>query len=387
MPNSSGKLRGIDDGVLHRKSCRLTLRARPHISLLSFAQAARLHNFVRPTMTESALIDIRDGRHPLQELCVDHFQPNDTQLRAGHEGQEDESPISASRCPSIQVLTGANGCGKSIYLKQAGLICFMAQIGSFVPAQSATIGVVDQILTRIQNQDAVAKGLSSFASDLRQVSRALQGCTRRSLLLLDEVGKGTAAIDGASIFAATLRHLAAKGIECPRTIATTHFHDILRPDILPFDEPLGLLQIFHFEINLAAPLQARGAAAEFDSPLTFLYRLQPGKAHSSHAAHCARACGVPEDVVARAVYVTQLAEKGELSTLQLEALTMEEVGANEGVTAGSSLIARATRAEDRLRRFLELDIAADIRRLEEGVAIASPMARVKEILAHTLDDE
>lgn len=110
-------------------------------SLLSFARAARFYNYVRPRVTEDGIIEIQGGRHPLQEMVVESFQPNDTHIKAGH---EETRPKLDDDLPTIQILTGANGCGKSVYLKQVALIVFMAQIGSFVPAQSARISVCDQ---------------------------------------------------------------------------------------------------------------------------------------------------------------------------------------------------------------------------------------------------
>ena len=168
--------------------------------LLSLAEAAKRLNYVRPTLTEENKLDIREGRyasnffmhvsilslfsmarHPLQELVVDTFIPNDTLI-----GQVKPAK------PQVIFLTGPNYSGKSVYLKHIALITFLAHIGSFVPAQEATIGLTDKIFTRIQSQESVSKLQSTFMIDLQQVSFALRNATRNSLVLIDEFGKGTA---------------------------------------------------------------------------------------------------------------------------------------------------------------------------------------------------
>lgn len=189
--------------------------------LLSFAQAAQMFQWVRPTMTNDQVLHIKGGRHPLQEIFVEHtFVPNDTLLEGGC-GINVQHDDRANR--SIQILTGANGCGKSVYLKQTALVVFLAQIGCFVPAAKATIGVVDCILTRIETNESITRLQSSFMIELSQVSHALRNSTSRSLILLDEFGKGTLSQDGMALFVATLKELMDRGEDCPRTIATTHF--------------------------------------------------------------------------------------------------------------------------------------------------------------------
>ncbi|KAI0775544.1 DNA mismatch repair protein MutS [Trametes elegans] len=169
--------------------------------LLSFAQAARSYDYRRPIMVEENVFDVKQGRHPLQELVVDTFVPNDAFLVGGaglgcapdmsvDDGDESEAGMQFSK-NSVVVCTGANACGKSVYLKQIALIQYMAQVGCFVPAESATLGIVDKILTRVQTRESVSKVQSAFMIDLNQVSLALRNCTARSLILLDEFGKGT----------------------------------------------------------------------------------------------------------------------------------------------------------------------------------------------------
>ncbi|KAK7681540.1 hypothetical protein QCA50_015272 [Cerrena zonata] len=169
--------------------------------LLSFAEASRAYGYTRPEMTDENVIDIRRGRHPLQELVVDTFVPNDAYIVGGdytpreNDDQESDSEETEGdrKAHSVVVCTGANACGKSVFLKQVALIQYMAQIGCFVPAERARLGIVDKIFTRIQTKESVSKVQSAFMIDLNQVSLALRNCTSRSLILLDEFGKGTLA--------------------------------------------------------------------------------------------------------------------------------------------------------------------------------------------------
>ena len=178
--------------------------------LLSFAHAARKQNYTRPTMTSENLLEIHQGRHPLQELCSDTFIPNDTNL--------------SNQGPRMILLTGANASGKSVYLKQVALIVFMAHIGSFVPAVSSTIGITDKILTRLSTKESVSKQSSAFMLDLQQTQRALLNATPHSLVLLDEFGKGTTSTDGIGLFCAVMESFASRDLSCPKLIAATHFH-------------------------------------------------------------------------------------------------------------------------------------------------------------------
>ncbi|KAJ3042960.1 MutS protein msh5 [Rhizophlyctis rosea] len=267
--------------------------------LLSFAEAAKKYNYRKPRMTNENVLHIVKGRHPLQELCVDVFIGNDTKL-----GCEDEDP-------RAMLLTGANFSGKSVYLKQVALITYMAHIGSFVPAESALIGLTDKILTRIQTRETVSKLQSAFMIDLHQAAIAMRSSTSRSLVILDEFGKGTATTDGIGLFCAVMEHFVRRGDDCPRLIAATHFHG--RVYGLPttgFQEikahgllgpPSPLLKQFTMEI-----LESQRADG-----LTFLYRVTPGSAKSSWGIHCAALAGLPANVVERGREVTDRIMKGE----------------------------------------------------------------------------
>jgi|TARA_R110002003_G_scaffold28_28_gene1756 DNA mismatch repair protein MSH5 len=204
-------------------------------SLLALAQGAKIYNLCRPQVTLDNILRIKGGRHILQELTVSSFVPNDTLLMGGT-GDVASSQAYArasspsqhtgvnSDAPSMLVLTGPNYSGKSVYLKQVALIVFMAHIGSFVPAQSAQIGLTDKILSRVTTRETVSRVQSAFMLDLQQISLALSLATRRSLLIIDEFGKGTEASDGAGLACAVMDHLLGLGSERPKVIGATHFH-------------------------------------------------------------------------------------------------------------------------------------------------------------------
>ncbi|KAI7885578.1 hypothetical protein K492DRAFT_203978 [Lichtheimia hyalospora FSU 10163] len=207
--------------------------------LLSLSHAARIHVYVRPEMTEENKIEIRQGRHPIQEMCVDVFIANDVHLvgglgKAGSEVTtthiENSTQHNEDEAASIALLTGANYSGKSVYLRQVALIVYMAHVGSFVPASSAVIGLTDKIFTCVQTIETVSKLVSAFALDLQNLSQAARDATGRSLVIIDEFGNasityhGTDATDGAGLLCATLEHFLSKGVQCPKVLAITHFH-------------------------------------------------------------------------------------------------------------------------------------------------------------------
>lgn len=258
--------------------------------LLAWASAANELRLVRPTLVPDAgVLVITAGRHPLQELCVDTFVANDTLLRAGRDG-------------AVQLLTGPNASGKSVYLKQVGLIAYMAHIGCFVPAQSAVVGMLDAIYARIQTRESSSVAHSAFVLDLSQVATMLRHATPRSLLLLDEFGKGTDPDDGAALLGATLETIVARGALC---VATTHFSQLFVPGVLEPDAAAAV-QLLSMAHVVRADLAAAGAA----DALVLLYRLERGVAMCSLGDLCARKALVPSEVVDRALQVTQLLSCG-----------------------------------------------------------------------------
>ncbi|XP_039261578.2 mutS protein homolog 5-like [Styela clava] len=247
--------------------------------LISFAIVAKELNYVRPNLTTDNYIDVKGGRHPLQECAVSLFVPNDIMM-GNHDGR-------------IKVITGPNACGKSIYLKQTGLIVFMAHIGSFIPAESGTIGLISKIYTRIRTQESLSTGLSTFAVDLNQISMSISGSNCNTLVLVDEFGKGTATVDGVALLASCLTHWIEQEEECPFVICSTHFHSIVKRNLLP-QSPL-------LRYNTLETLRDQ----ESDD-LVFLYQLTEGVAGCSYAAHIALVGGLPKEVVVRGKEMTKL---------------------------------------------------------------------------------
>ncbi|KAF9013228.1 muts domain V-domain-containing protein [Cyathus striatus] len=318
--------------------------------LLSFAEASRLYDYKRPDIVDENIIDILQGRHPLHEQIVDTFVPNDARI-VGGAGNGSQIVDSETGDPwnSILLCTGANACGKSVYLKQIALIQIMAQIGCFVPAESATLGIVDKIFTRVSTRESVSKVQSAFMIDLNQVSLALRNCTPRSLLVLDEFGKGTLSTDGAGLFCGVLQHLLSRGTECPKVLVATHFHDVFNEELLdPEKVPISFrhMQVL-FTASDGALLGEDGGGerkARANEKITYLYRVAEGLSLDSHAAKCAEIFGIPSEIVARAQYVSHIISTHALTQLLDEEMTAEERSDLED-------------AEKVCRRFLEWDLS------------------------------
>ncbi|MDD5628765.1 MAG: DNA mismatch repair protein MutS [Elusimicrobia bacterium] len=250
----------------------------------ALAETAALHEFVKPQVDLSHDLEIVDGRHPVLAavLPAGTFVPNSLTLNA--------------RSPQIIVLTGPNMSGKSTYLRQNALIAVLAQIGSFVPAQSARVGIVDKILTRIGAQDALTQGASTFMVEMNETSAILKAATARSLVILDEVGRGTSTFDGISIAWAVLEHLQSayakagepEGPRGPRTLFATHYFE--------------LTELAHrLEGVVNANVEAREwTNAEGRTEVVFLHKISEGPADRSYGIHVAALAGLPPAVLARA---------------------------------------------------------------------------------------
>ncbi|KAF8890007.1 muts domain V-domain-containing protein [Gymnopilus junonius] len=305
--------------------------------LLSFAEASRLYEYRRPEIVSENSIEIIQGRHPLHERVVDTFVANDARVRGGAGIAADVAFPDNEQWNSILLCTGANACGKSVYLKQVALIQIMAQIGCFVPAVSARLGVVDKLFTRVSTRESVSKVQSAFMIDLAQVSLALRNCTARSLLLLDEFGKGTLSTDGTGLFCGVLQHLLNRGANCPKVLVATHFHDVFNEDILdPEHVPVSFrhMQVMFTSstgatvessfvcdsTSAASPAPSAGTLANSmnlrpTDKITYLYRVAEGLSLNSHAAKCAEIFGIPTLTVERAEYVTDLLSSHMLNVL------------------------------------------------------------------------
>ena len=249
-----------------------TARALAHLdAFLSLADVAVREGFIRPTLTQDDLLLIKDGRHPVVERMLDsgtRYIPNDTHFD------------SMSR---IHIITGPNMSGKSTYIRQVAIITLMAQIGSFVPADEATIGLVDRIFARIGAQDEIHAGYSTFMVEMVETARLLSGSTRRSLLILDEVGRGTSTYDGLAIARAVVEHIHNNPRLNCRTLFATHYHELTElPNILP--------RARNFNV----------AVTEEGEEVVFLHKVLPGGADRSYGVHVAQLAGLPRPVVERA---------------------------------------------------------------------------------------
>jgi DNA mismatch repair protein MutS len=222
--------------------------------------------WVKPKVSDLDAIHITEGRHPVIETLTHNFVPNNLHLDEAH---------------SLLLLTGPNAAGKSTFARQSALLVLLAQIGSFLPAESAEIGVVDRIFTRVGAADFLARGLSTFMMEMMETANILRHATPRSLVILDEVGRGTGTSDGQAIAQAVAETL-AKEIKA-KTIFTTHYHELA-----------GLAETIPGIVN------ARLEVREEQNEVTFLYKVVPGAAQQSYGLYVARIAGLPEHVVQRA---------------------------------------------------------------------------------------
>ena len=226
---------------------------------------------MRPTLSDDVALTIRGGRHPVVErtLQLARFVPNDTQMNA------DDG--------LLHLITGPNMSGKSTYLRQVALIVLMAQIGSYVPAQEASIGLADRIFTRIGAHDELHAGRSTFMVEMVEAAEILNHATGRSLLILDEIGRGTSTYDGLSIAWSMVEFLHNHPRLRPRTLFATHYHELTSlADMLPL--------VANYNV----------AVAEEGDSVVFLHQIVPGGADQSYGIHVAQLAGLPRDVIQRA---------------------------------------------------------------------------------------
>ncbi|OBR05161.1 MutS domain V [Colletotrichum higginsianum IMI 349063] len=273
--------------------------------LVALAKGALNYGWTNPTMTTDNVVSVQGGRHPLQELTVPKFIPNDCQLAGGSGGEVEvrmEVPVNENPKASMLVVTGPNHSGKSVYIKQVALIVYMAHIGSFVPADSATVGITDQILTRISTRESVSLAESSFGTDLRQVAFLLKHSTRRTLVAIDEFGKGTATDDGSGLMTALIDHFTALGSQTPRVLITTHCHEIFEDGYL--GDRSGLF-LAHMDVRL--DLETKHT----EDQVVAMYCLVPGRSMSSFGSRCAALNGVNTAVVERAEAIVLLLARNE----------------------------------------------------------------------------
>jgi len=239
--------------------------------LCSLAKVAQQNHYVKPQMDDSDVIDIRDGRHPVVEQVLEGelFVPNDTLLNCGDD--------------RVYIITGPNMAGKSTFMRQVALIVIMAQIGSFVPASSANIGLCDRVFTRIGASDDLFAGRSTFMVEMNEVGDILKYATSRSLLILDEIGRGTSTFDGMSIARAVLEYVADKKKLGARTLFATHYHELCELE--------GLVEGVR---NYNIVVKKRG------DEIIFIKKIVPGGVSDSYGIEVAKLAGLPEAVIRRA---------------------------------------------------------------------------------------
>jgi DNA mismatch repair protein MutS len=236
----------------------------------ALAEVAARYGYTRPRIEESGRILIRDGRHPVVERNLQTpFVPNDTELDSGG--------------TQIMIITGANMSGKSTYMRAVALCCIMAQMGSFVPARHAAIGIVDRVFTRVGAFDDLASGQSTFMVEMLELANILNNATPQSLVILDEIGRGTSTLDGSAIARAVVEFLHGKAVVGPRTLFATHFHDLI-----DLEGSLARVKNFHFAVK------------DTGTDVVFLRKIIPGATDRSYGVHVAQLAGVPKKVTDRA---------------------------------------------------------------------------------------
>ena len=263
-------------------------------ALHALATVALENNYVRPAITDDGKIDIRDGRHPVVERSLhdEMFVPNSTHMDT--QGQR------------MMIVTGPNMAGKSTYMRQVALIVLMAHIGSFVPAKSASICLTDRIFTRIGASDDLAGGKSTFLVEMSETAQILRNATSRSLIVLDEIGRGTSTFDGLSIAWAVVAYLCGEQVGS-KTLFATHYHELTE-----------------LEGRLEGVVNFRIAVKEHGEDIIFLRRIERGGADKSFGIHVARLAGVPHPVVARAQEILARLEIANVSQASISANILED---------------------------------------------------------------
>ena len=276
---------------------------------VSLAVVADQNNYCRPKMNENGVIDIKEGRHPVVEKMIsnDMFISNDTYLDNGNN--------------RISIITGPNMAGKSTYMRQTAIIVLMAQIGSFVPASSAKIGIVDRIFTRVGASDDLASGQSTFMVEMNEVANILRNATAKSLLVLDEIGRGTSTFDGLSIAWAVVEHISNPKLLGAKTLFATHYHELTELE--------GKLNNVH---NYCIAVKEKG------DDIVFLRKIVKGGADRSYGIQVAKLAGVPGSVIERAKQIA------------------DELSAND-ITAAARNISVETSHRKKKEKLDEVDLA------------------------------
>jgi DNA mismatch repair protein MutS len=265
--------------------------------LASFAENARLHNYCRPNVWDEGIVSIRDGRHPVLEtgLSEERFVPNDTSIASSSSlPVEERVGEGTSFQPQIMLITGPNMAGKSTYIRQVALITLLAHTGSFVPATEARIDLVDRIFTRIGASDDLARGQSTFMVEMCETANILNNATTRSLIILDEIGRGTSTFDGLSLAWSIIENLHNQ--VGAKTLFATHYHELT-------ELAARLPRLRNFNV----------AVREWHDQIVFLRKIVEGGADKSYGIQVARLAGVPKTVLERAKEILRNLEESELT--------------------------------------------------------------------------
>jgi DNA mismatch repair protein MutS len=292
----------------------------------ALAETALRHRYVRPALNEGDELHIVGGRHPVVELALadEPFVPNDLQM--------------SNREQQLIILTGPNMAGKSTFLRQVALIVLMAQVGSFVPAESASIGLVDRIFTRVGAQDDIATGQSTFMVEMVESANILHNATARSLIILDEIGRGTSTYDGLAIARAVVEYIHNHPRLGGKTLFATHYHELTElAKVLP--------RVRNFNV----------AVAEEGDHVVFLRRIVPGGADRSYGIHVAQLAGLPRGVIRRAEQILEGLEKDEKGRGRKERLRQEMANSQMAMFAPAPAEPRESAV---LRDLAALDVNA-----------------------------
>ena len=263
--------------------------------LAALAETAALNGYTRPEVSDTSIFDIRDGRHPVVEhfLAGERYIPNDITFEPGE---------------IVRGITGPNMSGKSTFLRQAAIIALMAQMGSFVPAASAKIGLVDRIFTRIGAQDEIHAGQSTFMVEMIETANILHHATQRSLLILDEIGRGTSTYDGVSIAWAVVEHLHNHPHLRAKTLFATHYHELTQlAELLP--------GVRNYNV----------AVTEAEGKVVFLHKIIPGGADRSYGIHVAQLAGLPRPVIQRAGEIMSELEKTSGRAVKINPVAAQQI--------------------------------------------------------------
>ena len=300
----------------------------------SLSVVAEQNHYVRPALNEKGVIDIKDGRHPVVEKMIDHdmFVANDTYLN------------NSNHC--IAVITGPNMAGKSTYMRQSALIVLMAQLGSFVPAKSANIGIVDRIFTRVGASDDLASGQSTFVVEMNEVANILRNATSKSLLVLDEIGRGTSTFDGLSIAWAVIEHISNKKLLGAKTLFATHYHELTELE--------GKMNNVN---NYCIAVKEKG------DDIVFLRKIIKGGADRSYGIQVAKLAGVPDMVIDRAKEIAEQLSDNDI-TEKVQSIAVDTKGDKrkskpvhyDDVTMGQMTLSDTVKDEDIIQELKEIDI-------------------------------